>query len=436
MISGSVCLDARIKAAKSAKTRGNLSRFLAIKHIKSWAFISDQTLKFLDENTMDKTTNQPKIAVIGGGPGGLILARVLKVNGLQSTVFELDAQAASRDQGGTLDMHPESGQMALKAAQVWEEFQKFARYEADTMKLLDKTGKIYLENVSFSDENGRPEIDRLQLRNLLLNSLEESTIRWDQKVQKIIKKDDFFVVVTTEGESEPFDIVVGADGAWSKVRAFLSTTTPEYTDLTFGDAFIPDIETRYPDIATLVGGGTMAARESGISIFSQLLGDGSVRSYFILSTKERDLSGLTSANSEDIQEYLLQEYADWNPSLKKIIEVSERFILRPLYVLPVGYRWESQPGITLVGDAAHLLSFFGGQGANLAMQDGAELALAIAAAVHNSQDVHKSIKSYEEQMWKRADMASKFSNMGIQNSFANNPAQMMMERFKGRLHQK
>lgn len=386
---------------------------------------------------MDNTTKQPKIAVIGGGPGGLILARVLKVNGLQCTIFELDAQAASRDQGGTLDMHPESGQMALKAAQVWEEFQKFARYEADTMKLLDKTAKVYLENVSFSDdENGRPEIDRLHLRNLLLGSIDESTIRWDQKVQKIIKKDGYFVVVTAEGESEPFDIVVGADGAWSKVRAFLSTTTPEYTDLTFGDAFIPDVKTLYPDIAALVGGGTMAARESGISIFSQLLGDGSVRSYFILSTKDRDLSNLKSANSKEIQKYLLQEYADWDPSLKKIIEVSERFILRPLYVLPVGYRWETQPGITLIGDAAHLLSFFGGQGANLAMHDGAELALAIAAAVHNGRDVHKSIEGYEEQMWKRAEMASKFSNMGIQNSFASNPAQMMMERFKGRLHQK
>ncbi|KAG2181403.1 hypothetical protein INT43_008986 [Umbelopsis isabellina] len=385
---------------------------------------------------MDNATNHPKIAVIGGGPGGLILARVLKVNGLQCTVFELDAQAASRAQGGTLDMHPESGQMALKAAQVWEEFQKFARYEADTMKLLDKTGKVYLENVSFSDNNDHPEIDRLQLRNLLLDSLDESTIQWNQKVQKIIKKDGYFVVVTAEGESGPFDIVVGADGAWSKVRAFLSTTTPEYTDLTFGDAFIPNIETRYPDIATLVGGGTMAARESGISIFSQLLGDGSVRSYFILSTKDRDLSSLKSANSEEIRQYLLQEYADWDPSLKKIIEVSEGVILRPLYVLPTGYRWKSQPNITLIGDAAHLISFFGGQGANLAMQDGAELALAIATAVHNDHDVHKSIQGYEEQMWKRAEMASKFSNLGIQNSFASNPAQLMMERFKGKLHQK
>ncbi|CAM0139142.1 hypothetical protein VKS41_007825 [Umbelopsis sp. WA50703] len=385
---------------------------------------------------MDNTALQPKIAVIGGGPAGLTLARVLKVNGLQSAVFELDAQAASRDQGGTLDMHPESGQVALKAAQVWEEFQKFARYEADTMKLLDKTAKVYLENVTFSDDGNRPEIDRSQLRNILLNSLDEGTIRWNQKVQNIVKKANQYIVVTGEGESEPFDIVVGAEGAWSKVRAYLSTTKPEYTDLTFGDAYIPKIVARFPDIAKLVGGGTMAARESGISIFSQVLGDGSVRNYFILSTKTRDLSGLDSADSDEIKHYLKQEFADWDPSLRKIIEVSENIILRPLYVLPVGFRWESQPGITLVGDAAHLLSFFGGQGANLAMLDGAELALAIATAVHSGQDVYKSIQGYEEKMWERADSAGKMSNMGIQNSFASNPAQMMMDRFKGKVHQK
>ena len=102
------------------------------------------------------------VAMFGGGPGGLSLARILQRNDINPTVFEREASVNERSQGGTLDLHYGK---ALKDAGLMGEFMAHARFEGDAAKIQDKTGKVYFEHSSDNvksenDPHARPEIDR------------------------------------------------------------------------------------------------------------------------------------------------------------------------------------------------------------------------------------------------------------------------------------
>lgn len=171
----------------------------------------------------------PAIAIIGGGPCGLTFARLLQTAGIKYHVFERDPspESTSLNQGGTLDIHNETGQEALRHAGLHDKFKKLSRQDATAMTLMDSTGGI---KASFSDDTDRPEIDRLQLRQLLLNSLPADSIRWGKTLSKVGRNEDekrpgasSWVLNFADGSTETgFRLVVGADGAWSKVRQVVS----------------------------------------------------------------------------------------------------------------------------------------------------------------------------------------------------------------------
>ena len=78
-------------------------------------------------------STNPKIAIIGAGPSGLTLANLLQQYNILFTVYEFETGANERNQGGTLDLHAESGQLALREAGLYEEFKKYARPEGDAL---------------------------------------------------------------------------------------------------------------------------------------------------------------------------------------------------------------------------------------------------------------------------------------------------------------
>jgi 2-polyprenyl-6-methoxyphenol hydroxylase-like FAD-dependent oxidoreductase len=343
-----------------------------------------------------------RIAIAGGGLGGLTLARILHRHGIGAVVYERESGRSARSQGGMLDLHPESGQRALADAGLDGRFRSEARPEGEEHRILDPAGNTLVHHLpqpgSFS---GRPEIDRRVLRDLLLDSLPGDTVVWDHRlVEAAPRPGGGFGLTFDGGDNAHCDVLVGADGARSVARSLL-TDPPLSPVATLAELTIGDADERHPDLADLVGPGNLWCVGVSRILAAQRLGDGSIRVGITLAADERDLS----------KRELLAMFDGWNPRLTALIEAGDgEPVIRRIEAMSTGTRWDHRPGVTLIGDAAHLMPPVG-EGANQAMLDAAELAAALAAG----PDPGAAIRAYEEAMFTRihpiAEMSARIQAM-------------------------
>lgn len=352
------------------------------------------------------------VGIVGGGPGGLTLARILATRGIPSTVFELDEHPLARPQGGSLDLHAESGQRALRECGLEAQFKALARYDDQYDALYDHQGVLRFEHADATGGD-RPEIDRTQLRAILLESLSKGTIRWGSKVSGVeALSDGRYRIGGAGGTIGEFDLVVGADGAWSKVRPLVSREKPAYTGVLIIELTIDEVDARHPALAALIPRGKIAALGDNRGFIAQRSSNSHVRVYVMFRVPEEqvregivDLSSPVRARAQ-----LKALLPGWAPSLLGFIDAcSDTIISRPLVALPVGHRWEHRPGVTLLGDAAHVMPPFSGEGVNMAMLDGLELGLRLA----ESSDWSAAVSGYEEEMFGRAAEAAAGAMMGL-----------------------
>ncbi len=351
------------------------------------------------------------IAVVGGGLAGLLLARVLQERGIRVKVYEADASRTARSQGGMLDMHEDTGQTALRMAGLHDGFKGLIHEGGQAIRVLDQHGTVLLDRPD-DGQGGRPEVRRGDLRDLLLNSLHPDTVQWGAKLATVTSLGGGrHALHFVNGSVVHADWVVGADGAWSKVRPIVSSSVPQYAGLTYVETWLSNADLNHGASARAAGRGAMFALAPGQGIFTHREPNDIVHAYIAMQRDAAWLEGLQKENPETVVSRMLAEFAGWAPELTHFMAGADGPpVIRPIYSLPLDHTWAPTPGITLIGDAAHLRPP-AGDGANLAMLDAAELGHAIA---DQPDRMNEAVASFEARMFERSATAAQDGIEGMQ----------------------
>ncbi|MGD6766908.1 FAD-dependent oxidoreductase [Mammaliicoccus lentus] len=364
------------------------------------------------------------IAIVGGGPGGLMLGLLLQRQGFSFTIYERGYQNMHSDRGGSLDIHDDSGQLPLKEAGIFENFRKHARYEGEDTRIVNKDGEI-LYDEDAEGEGNRPEIDRGKLCDIIMEQIHPENIKYGFKFEKLIQRDNGEVELVFEnGTTVMTDLVIGADGAFSQIRSHLTNAKPEYTGISMIE--MNSDENEHPDLLKFNKNGKLIGLGGDQAILGQRNGDGRIMAYISFKTKYEKLDEYRNLSLDTLKERLLAEYSDWDSELKNYIAYSYDDIkFRRIYKLPIGLTWATQPNITIIGDAAHLMSPFAGEGVNMALYD----AYLLAESFKNFNNLTEVLKVYEQQMFEITKIHAKESQDNLEIFFSENGAEKMTQFF-------
>lgn len=355
------------------------------------------------------TIKNKTIAIVGGGPGGLTLARLLQMNGVTVKVYERDTHKDARPKGATLDLHYESGLRALREAGLMDAFNVNYRPGADRLHIFDKDAKLVLaDNSDKPGEYARPEIDRGPLQNILLDSLEPGTVLWDHQFTQLIPKGDSWKLEFKNGTTALADIVIAADGANSKIRPYLTPIKPFFAGVTAIEGAVYNSAKESPRVHQLLDGGKIFAMGNEQTLIVSSKGDGSLVFYTGCKTDENWIKhcGIDFADKTQVIAWFKETFKGWNDIWLELFENAQTpFIPRPQYCMPLDQAWEAQPNLTILGDAAHLMPPYAGEGVNMAMLDAVELSHCLLN--EDFPDTRSAIAAYEKQMRARASETAK-----------------------------
>lgn len=369
---------------------------------------NDQSSQETMQRFSTSLLREKRIAIIGGGPGGLTLARLLQMRGTDVTVYERELSPHARIQGSCLDLHAESGRKALQAAGLEPAFKRVARPEGDAYTVLDKSAnvKFHLPPIKFLPSD--PEIDRGDLRDILFNSLRPGTVLWNHHFLSLAPTfDGRYELAFQDGEKAIADLVIGCDGVHSKVRPYITDIAPRYSGVTLIQGEVENPAGSCPQIFQWVNKASMYALGDQKGILAQQKGDGHLIVYATAEQPEdwARASGIDFRSPQQVRAYLKDFFADWHPVFHRLFDVTEDFSPRPLYGTPIDQRWETKHYMTLIGDAAHVMPPFTGVGVNMAMQDALELADCLTS--EDYVNIQSALVIYEKTMLARTAEAQK-----------------------------
>lgn len=381
-----------------------------------------------------------QIAIIGGGPGGLTLARLLQLKNMKVKVYERDIDKRARVQGSPLDLHENSGLAALRKANLLKEFKKNYMLGADKTTITNEKADIVFsdhetpQKEDFGHEHFRPEIDRGALRKMLIESLQDEIIVWDSHFLAMEKQDKGWLLHFKNRESAYADIVIGSDGANSKIRPYITNIKSIYSGITMLEGNVYDAEKQLPQISALLRGGKLMAFGNEKDILMGQKANGEIGFYASFKVEENwaTKSGLDFSDKSELLEWFKNKYSEWSNIWYELFEnATPPFIPRAINYMPLDQTWETLPNLTIIGDAAHLMPPFAGEGVNMAMLDALELSECLTTGNHKS--MHEAISFYETNMRERASVIAKESLENGEKMHSENSLTVMTNFFKGHI---
>ncbi|MBJ9984183.1 FAD-dependent monooxygenase [Acinetobacter sp. S40] len=357
-----------------------------------------------------------KIAIIGGGPAGLTLARLLQLQNMHVTVFERDLNQHARVQGSPLDLHQDSGLKALQKSGLLDQFKQHFMPQADRKKIMNEQANVFLSDhddqhqPKFGDPDFRPEIDRGALRKILLESLLPNTVQWDHQFISMQTQAEGWLLNFNNKRPVYADLVIAADGANSKVRPYLTDIQAFYTGITMLEGYIANAEQTAPQINQLLNGGKIMAFGNQKNLLMGQKAHHEIGFYASFKADQTWTNVHQAMYSDQIQikQWFNHFYLEWDPIWSELFEhTSLPLIPRPIYCMPLDQTWQTKSNLTLIGDAAHVMPPFAGEGVNVAMLDALNLSEYLCSGQFSSLQV--AIAAYEDEMRMRAAEMAKYS---------------------------
>ncbi len=390
------------------------------------------------EKQLNMLIRNKQIAIVGAGPGGLTLARLLQLKGARVKVHERDLNKDARLIGSPLDMHEESGMAALRKANLFDEFKKNFRPGADRKIIVNDRAEIFFSDhetkpeEDFDNKYFRPEIDRYPLRNMLLESLQPETVLWDSHFISMEAQNGGWVLHFKNGTFTYADIVIAADGGNSKIRPYITNIKASYSGITMLEGNVHDPQKVAPHIYALLNGGKLMAFGNAKNLLMGLKGTGDLSFFASFKTDENWAinSGLDFQDKTQMLAWFKKTYSEWSSIWYELFEnAATPFVARPIYCMPLNQTWKGLPNLTMIGDAAHVMPPFAGEGANMAMLDALELSECLTSDKYNT--LQEAISFYEVNMRKRAAKAAQESLENGERMHSAGALEKMLAIFSG-----
>ena len=341
-----------------------------------------------------------KIAIIGAGPVGLTMAILLQQKGIDVTVYERDKNAQTRIWGGTLDLHKGSGQEAMKKAQLLERYFELAIPMGRT--IANQNGEILFKHNTIPEEaQDNPEINRNDLRNLLLDSLKNGTVVWNSKLNELEVKDGKWILHFENNKIETADFVNGANGGMSAIRKYITDAEVEETGTFMIQGEVLEAEIKCKDFFSLCNDNILMSAFNGNLLVANPKNKSALSYNVIFKTPSNWISEneLDFRNIESIRSFLIDRFSDWDETYKELFRATSFFVGLPTRKISFEKEWKQDRilPLTLIGDAAHLMPPFAGQGANIGLVDAMILAENITSG--KFETIENAIEDYEKQMF-------------------------------------
>ncbi|MGE8514919.1 MAG: FAD-dependent oxidoreductase [Chryseobacterium culicis] len=343
--------------------------------------------------------NHKKVAIIGAGPVGLTMAVLLQQKGVEVNVYERDVNAQARVWGGTLDLHQDSGQKAMEKAGLLDKYYEIALPMG--INIADEQGNIlFTKEITPENQYDNPEINRNHLREILLESLADHTVIWDMNFTGMEEHDGKWLLHFKDKPDVAADLVIGANGGMSKVRKYVTDAEVEETGTIIIQGDIPQPGKACPEFFEWCDGKRPMAAFEGNLLVANPFNDGALTYGVIFKKPEewKDGCNLDFKNTEQVRQFLSERLSSWKGLYQQLFNSTSFFVGLPTRKIPLDKPWKNNRPlpVTLIGDAAHLMPPFAGQGVNSGLMDALILSENLTEGAY--QTISEAIEAYEQKM--------------------------------------